>query len=117
LSQLSAANAEWSSSSYIINRSDRGNVSLRQWLSGKIYLFMEGRVKQPSTQKLMSASPNKRVSNHELRHLYEEVLRLRELAAQSAKAARTNRPSSPAAISQKLRSRNLDAPVPRYSAP
>jgi hypothetical protein len=69
-------------------------------LSGKIYLFMEGRVKQPSTQKLMSASPNKQVSNHELRHLYEEVLRLRELAAQSAKAARTNRPSSPAAISQ-----------------
>jgi len=57
-------------------------------------------VKQPSTQKLVSASPNKLVSNHELRHLYEEVLRLRELAAQSAEPARTNRPSSRAAVSQ-----------------
>jgi len=57
-------------------------------------------VKQPSTTKLMSAIPNKVQSNLELRHLYEEVLRLRELEAQLAKAARTDRRSSRAAISQ-----------------
>jgi hypothetical protein len=73
-------------------------------------------VKQPSTQKLMSASPNKLVSNHELRHLYEEVLKLRELVAQSAKAARTNRPSSRAAVSQAAVPSQFRCPVPRYSA-
>ena len=73
-------------------------------------------MKQPSTQKLMSASPNKRVSNHELRHLYEEVLRLRELAAQSAKAAANQSPEFSGGHLPKPQShRNLDAPVPRIA--
>jgi hypothetical protein len=50
-------------------------------------------VKQLSRQKLTSAG-NKPLCNDELRHLYEEVLRLRELEAQLVKAASRGGPTA-----------------------
>jgi hypothetical protein len=50
-------------------------------------------MKQLSRQKLTSAD-NKPPCNYELRHLYEEVLRLRELEAQLAKAAPRGGPTA-----------------------